>query len=122
MKTIIMICIGWIGSQCYTFLRPTDYRDSHTGNYSCKEIYKHLVTGNQIVQDTLKYTLTVNKSAIDSMVTLITQQGEFTVKLTSANILRHPTIRCFGKFSTDSIYLTYIPSAGPVSYRYYGKK
>ncbi len=118
----MIIVIVWLSIQLDVFFMPTDYRDSYTGNYVSTEICKRLNTSEGLVYDTSNYTIQVSKNAMDSMLTLMTREGELIVKLVGNNF-RHPTGRhCFGKFSGDSIYVTIIPSPGPTSYRYNGKK
>jgi hypothetical protein len=119
MKTIIII-ISWIS--IHTYFRPSDYRDSYTGYYICKQIYRHVNSSYQFVNDTTNYTLTVNKSDIDSMLTIITREGNLTVKLVGNNFKNPIGRHCFGRFSGDSIYVTNIPSAGPNTFVYFGRK
>lgn len=124
MKTLLFLSIlllSWIEQSSVKNIN-FDYRNVVIGSYNSKEYHKYLNLENMIVYDTSNYILTISKkSNTDSFLILTTRERIFDVKLIG-NSFRASSARCFGRFSGDSIYLTYIPSLGPTSYRYFGKK
>ena len=122
MKTlIIFICISLTRLSTSTN-KASDFRDPYCGTYSCKSIYRHLtVQKTSFTQDTLGTTLTVSKNQADSVLNLAVGNDIFYVKLDDHRF-RGTKARCFGHFSNDSIYFTFIPSLGPQSFRFVGKK
>lgn len=99
--------------------KPTDYRDAYCGSYSCKRIHEYLSYSGSINVDTTNFNLIVSKNITDSILNIETLEKTFEVKLKSSKILGN---HLHGKFSNDSIYFVSIPSMGPTSYKYIGKK
>lgn len=124
MKNFLFICIALLGLQSFTlFFKPvTDYRDSYCGSYNCKRIFKYYNSKKRtLVADTSNYTLNVIKHQSDSVLTISTQDGEFSARLIN-NKLQGLNPRCSGNFAGNTIYFFYKPSLGPQSYAYTGTK
>jgi hypothetical protein len=123
MKTILVIAI--FGLSFIEFNKHTnDYRDLVCGTYSCIRIHEYpnqnLTT---TIKDTSIVTLIISKSETDSLLIINTLEGFYSFKLKDFKINSvNPRIRFYGKFSNDSIYLNFMPSNGPFSYKYLGRK
>lgn len=119
MKILIYSFILWLSYEpIINLFKPTDYRDSYCGNYSGKRIYKYISSGT-IHIDTTNYTVAISKNGSDSLINIETIENVFVGKLANNKVMGN---KYYAIFSNDSIYFTFIPSSGPISYKYIGKK
>lgn len=123
MKSILVFIV-WLITLLPSNKAAKDYRDTFCGNYSCKRIYKYSNSNyTGMVSDTSNVTLVISKNDKDSLLNINTPEGSFVFTLKDNNVSStNKNIRCFGKIRNDSLYLTCIPSSGPESFRYIGKK
>lgn len=103
---------------------PMDYRDTYTGNYSCKFYNNHLTSPDMInVLDTGRITVTIKKDFLDSVVQINLGQQILKAKLVNNNLEPFPNKSHYGGkfFSTDSLSFSFSPTMSG-SIRYIGKK
>jgi hypothetical protein len=122
MKPLIISILTLTCVQLNNLFSAMDYRDNYCGNYAGRRTYKYVNAANTLTASTNNYTISVSKGLTDSTLTIGTMEGVFIAKLLNNQFRNTANHRFYGKFSNDSIYLNFIPSAGPNTFNYVGKK
>ncbi len=106
-----------------SFKKPSDYRDSYTGSYMCKNSSTIINQGAVPSTKNSTLTITVSKDPLDSVLQISVGSTNHKFKLRSNSLIEYPNEghNGGGFFATDSIRLHISYGFGGAS-RFIGKK